>query len=220
MPIPETWSSVVRASLADALTLILPVDCAGCGEPDITVCPACAAALAPAITMRTRGQVRVWSALAFDGPVAGVIRALKQDGRTGLARNLGPPLRAVFDRACRELGGDPVVVPVPTSAAAFRRRGYRVAELVARRAGLRVTPLLKTARVTADQRRLGVSARRSNVAGSLVARHPVDRPVLILDDVVTTGATLAEADRALRSAGCEVLGAIVIAATPRRSGVR
>jgi predicted amidophosphoribosyltransferase len=108
-------------------------------------------------------------------------------------------------------------VPIPTSGAAFRRRGYRVVELVAARAGLRVVRLLRHTRRTADQRGLDHARRRDNVAGSLRARDAAGLRVLVLDDVVTTGATLAEAARALRASGAEVVGAVTIAATPRRS---
>jgi predicted amidophosphoribosyltransferase len=110
-----------------------------------------------------------------------------------------------------------VIVPIPTSRAAFRRRGYRVVELVAARAGLRVERLLIHTRRTADQRGLDHASRRHNVAGSLRSRDAAGLRVLVLDDVVTTGATLAEAARALRAAGAEVVGGVTIAATPRRS---
>jgi len=211
---------MVRAALRDALALVLPVACAGCDEPDTTLCEACVELLAPAprrrYTARDSGHegIAVWSGLRFDGVAARVLRALKEDGRTGLARALAPALAAAVAAA-----GDPaaVIVPVPTSRAAFRRRGYRVVELVAARAGLRVEPLLVHTRRTADQRGLDQDARRRNVAASLRSRDAAGRRVLVLDDVVTTGATLAEAARALRAAGADVVGAVTIAATPRRS---
>ncbi len=210
----------VRAALRDALALVLPVACAGCDEPDISLCEDCAAALAPVPRRRVltgdaaADGLAVWSGLRFDGIPGRVIRALKEEGRTGLARDLAPALaqalEAVGDRAV-------VIVPVPTSRAAFRRRGYRVVELVAARAGLRVEPLLVHTRRTADQRGLDEAGRRDNVAGSLRSRDAAGRRVIVVDDVVTTGATLTEAARALRAAGAEVVGAVTIAATPRRS---
>ncbi|WP_345801923.1 phosphoribosyltransferase family protein [Microbacterium sp. AZCO] len=211
-------TALVRSALADALTLLLPVDCAGCGEPDTTLCAACLAALRPAPRRRLlEPGLEVWSGLVFDGAPARVIRGLKEEGRTGLARALAPALAAAVRSAAGS--GRVVAVPVPTSRAAFRRRGYRVPDLVARRAGLDVATILAAARRTADQRGLDRDARRRNVAGSLVARG--DRHSLravVVDDVVTTGATLVEAARALRAAGVEVVGAAVVAATPRVSG--
>ncbi|QIG38281.1 ComF family protein [Microbacterium sp. 4R-513] len=205
---------VVRGALSDALTLVLPVDCAGCDAPDTPLCEDCRAALAPRARRRTVEGIPVWSGLEFEGTAARVIRSLKQDGRTGLAAALAPALAAAVRAAS---GGVPVVVvPIPTSRAAYRRRGYRVPDLVARRAGLRVERLLASGRRTADQRGLGRGERRRNVAGSFVARRSVSGlRVVVVDDVVTTGATLAEAVRTLRAAGAEVVGAATVASTPR-----
>ena len=213
---------MTRGALADALALVLPVVCAGCDEPDIALCEACGIRLRPRVTRSPLGT-SVWSGLAFEGVPARVVRALKEDGRTGLARDLAPALRAAVEAALAAGGssrGPVVLVPIPTSRAAYRRRGYRVVELVARRARLPVARLLVTFRATADQRALGRAGRRSNVAGSLRARDAQGRTVVVIDDVVTTGATLEEAVRALRAGGAEVLGAATIAATPRRGPPR
>lgn len=218
----------LRTALADALALLLPVDCAGCDEPDVTLCGVCRRALRPHVTVGARG-LRVWSGLIFSDAPARTVRALKEEGRTGLARELAPALRAAVEAALEATGeaastdqrpaSDIVLVPVPTSRAAFRRRGYRVVELVARRAGLRTARLLRPSRVTADQRGLGQDERRRNVAHSLRAKGAAGLRIILLDDVVTTGATLGEAARALQAGGAEVLGAATIAATPRH-GVR
>jgi predicted amidophosphoribosyltransferase len=150
----------------------------------------------------------------YDGAVARVIRALKEEGRTSLARPLAASLRE--SAASWDLTGV-LVVPVPTSPAAMRRRGYRVAELLARRAGWRPRRLLSVTRRTADQRGLGRDERAANAEGSMRARGGDGLRVLLVDDVVTTGATLGEAARALRAAGADVIGAVTVAATPRRS---
>lgn len=210
-----------REALADALALLLPTSCAGCDDPDIALCEACAAELEPRVVRRP-GDVPVWSGLAFASVPARAIRALKEEGRTGLARDLAPTLAAVVAAASASVPASAragvVLVPVPTSRAAYRRRGYRVVELVARRAGLRTERLLRTVRATADQRALGVAERRRNVAGVMSSRPADGVRVIVLDDVVTTGATIAEAARALRAAGAEVVGAATIASTARRSG--
>lgn len=214
-------AATVRAALSDALALLLPVMCAGCGEPDATLCDACAAAVAPRPVLRLidapGGHIPVWSGLAFDGVAARVVRAIKEEGRTPLARTLAP----AFAAAVRRLDApDALLVPVPTSRAAFRRRGYRVPDLIAARAGLRVTRLLQPVRRTGDQRGLDREGRRRNVAQSLSARDAPARRVIVIDDVVTTGASLEEAVRALRAAGAEVVGAATAAATPRRMNSR
>lgn len=211
----------VREALADALVLLLPTSCAGCDDPDIALCERCAVALEPRVSRRS-GDVPVWSGLPFADVPARVIRALKEDGRTGLARVLAPALSAAVTGASASVPASAragvVLVPVPTSRAAYGRRGYRVVDLVARRAGLRTERLLRVVRASADQRALGVEERRRNVAGVMESRPATDLRVIVLDDVVTTGATLAEAARALRAAGAEVVGAATIAATARRSG--
>lgn len=212
----------VRSALRDALTLVLPVWCAGCDEPDVELCEECTAALEPAPRVRTLSggdapDLDVWSGLSFDGIPGRVVRALKEDGRTGLARALAPAMAAAAAAAVAVHDPDALVVPVPTSRAAFRRRGYRVVELVAARAGLQVERLLVATRRTADQRGLDEDARHVNVAGSLGSQDAAGRRVIVLDDVVTTGATLLEAARALRMAGADVVCGVTIAATPRRS---
>jgi predicted amidophosphoribosyltransferase len=207
---------LVRTALTDALALLLPVECAGCEEADTALCADCLRMLRPAPHCRRIDGEPVWSGLAFDGVPARVLRAVKEDGRTGLARHLAPALAEGVRRASS--GGAVMVVPIPTSAAAFRRRGYRVPDLIARRAHLEVIPLLRVARRTVDQRGLGRDGRRSNVAGAFAVRGapPSGHGVVIVDDVVTTGATLAEAARALRTAGIDVVGCAAVAATPLR----
>src|SRR5690606_9889047 len=143
------------------------------------------------------------------------LRALKEEGRTELARPLAPALRAALTAAGAGHTGL-VVVPVPTSRAAMRRRGYRVVDLLARRAGVATARLLRPARRAADQRNLGRADRARNVAGSMRARAGAGRRVVIADDVVTTGATLSEAARALAAVGVDVVAAVTVAATPRR----
>jgi predicted amidophosphoribosyltransferase len=202
----------IRPALAEALSLFLPVDCAGCGAPDIALCTACRAELRPQPRARPLSSgIDVHAGLVFDGVPARVVRALKERGRTGLARPLGPALAAAADAAG---AGDAVVVPVPASRAAMRRRGYRVVDLVARQAGLHVERLLVPARATADQRALGRDERRRNVTGTMRARDAAGRRILVVDDVVTTGATLDEAVRALRAAGADVVAAATVAGTP------
>jgi predicted amidophosphoribosyltransferase len=193
------------------------VECAGCREPGVPLCDACRPHLAPRpFSRELPSGLVVWSGLAYEGVAAGTMRALKEDGRTGLARALAPALAAALTSSAGGRKGL-VAVPVPTSRAAMRRRGYRVVELLAIRAGVRPARLLAPTRRTADQRALGVEARRGNVTGSLRARRAGGLQVVLLDDVVTTGSTLDEAARALTAAGARVVGAATVAATPRRA---
>lgn len=209
----------MRLALADALALAFPVECAGCGVLDVALCDACRAELHPDVLRRELpGGLTVCSGLVFDDAPARVIRALKEEGRTGLARALAPALaEAVRSSHCP---AGTAIVPIPTSNAAMRRRGYRVVDLVARRAGLRPIPKLRVARASGDQRALGRADRRRNVEGTFAAVDAEGWVVLLIDDVVTTGATLTEAARMLRAAGAIVVGAATVAATPRRGRVQ
>lgn len=233
----------VPAALAEALSVVFPTWCAGCDVPDVTLCSSCRASLRPVGLARTVAGVEVRSAVAFEGVAARIVRAFKEDGRTPLARPLGAALAAAvagrgtaaaasttswsaFARAAdrsparttgAEAWADAVVVPVPSSRAAFRRRGHPVAELLARRAGLSPRRLLLPARAAADQRGLGRDERARNVAHTMRARDAAGLRVVVVDDVVTTGATLGEAVRALTDAGAVVVGAATVAATPRHA---
>ena len=207
----------LRALGREVVGLLLAGVCAGCATPGTLLCDRCRDALTPAPRMvRTPGGLAVRAALPYEGPAAACIRALKDRGETMLARPLGAALSAVLAPAQNP---STWVVPVPTSRAAFRRRGYRVPELLARRAGAEVQRVLAVARVTPDQRGMGAADRAGNVRGALRARRAVPGArVVIVDDVVTTGATLDEAARALRVAGFEVISAVALAATPRGRG--
>ena len=201
----------------EALAFLLAATCPGCDRPGTLLCDDCRLQLTPRPRrLSTPEGLPAHVALDFEGVAARGIRRLKEDGATMLARPLAAALAGILSDAA----SDAVVVPVPTSRAAYRRRGYRVPELLARRAGHRPHRMLVPARRTGDQRGLGRDARARNVAGSMRARPPAEpgASVVILDDVVTTGATLDEAARALRAAGWRPVCAVALAATPRRVG--
>lgn len=209
--------------LADLLDLVLPRDCAGCGAPGRALCRACTGLLlgAPPFAHRPSpapaGLPPLTAAAVYDGVVRALLLAHKEHGRVGLAGPLGRALAA----AAAPYGPGVVVVPVPSSRAAVRARGHdharRLASGAARALGLRASPLLVPVRAVADQSGLDAVSRAGNLAGALGARRDLSGvEVLVVDDVVTTGATLAEAARALTAAGARVRGAAVVAATARR----
>ncbi|GAB6857092.1 ComF family protein [Microbacterium xylanilyticum] len=224
---PSTIPSLAPAARDRALRLIREVAdfvfasvCAGCGVAGTALCPACEAALAPCPVRVRAGDVPLRAGLAFQGPAAAVLRTIKEDGQTSLIRLLRPALAAAVQAVRADVGGPrriDLVVPVPTSRAAFRRRGFRLPDALARTTGIPVRRALVPARRMQDQRGLGERERRRNLDGALVAaRAGAGLTALVVDDVVTTGATSAEAVRALRAAGFRVVGAVAVAATPRR----
>ena len=215
----------LAAAALDALAVIAPVACSGCGRPDRAVCGDCRRALAAHPTpvsrpgLERRDAPLVWAALQYAGPAAAVVGAFKDGGRTDAAPVLGQALRAAV--VCALAGapdGRPIeVCTIPSTARAFRERGYRPVELLLAHSGIRSSPVLRLARDRADQAGLGVEARRANAEGALAApRVLAGRRFLIVDDVLTTGSTLAEAMRALTAAGAVTTALAVLAETPLR----
>jgi ComF family protein len=153
----------------------------------------------------------------FAGTVRRAIHALKYDGERRLAEPLGAAVAARWRRA--GAGGE-ILVPVPVHAARRRERGFDQAELLAsaaaRSLGLAWSPALLRARSTAPQFRLDRRHRASNVAEAFVAAPGrradiAGRWVVLVDDVVTTGATLGAAGRAVLDAGAAAVSAVTLA---------
>lgn len=220
-------------ALTALLDLALPQLCAGCRTTGVRWCPACAAALEgcaagplgrTAPTPAPPGFPRCTAAAPYDGVVREALLAHKEHGRRALAAPLGELLAV----AVRLLGadGDVVLVPIPSTRAAIRARGYDHSRHLARRAAralgpqAAVVPALVHGRGLSDQAGLGAAARVANLAGALRLRPAAlrgsDRAVVLVDDVLTTGATLTEAARALAVGGVPVAGAAVVAATRLR----
>ncbi len=213
------------------LDLLCPRECAGCGARGAGVCARCAGSvLDPRPRWRRptptpTGLPRVSAVADHDGAVRQLLIAHKDRGR----RDVGVVLGAALARAAAPVaGGRPVLlVPVPSSPAAVRRRGYDHALALARAAVAHLPPGtaaiagLERVRRTVDQAGLGAGARAANLAGAVgVRRQSLERlralPVVVVDDLMTTGATLAEASRALRASGIEPLGAAVVAGRVKR----
>jgi predicted amidophosphoribosyltransferase len=217
--------------LAELLDLLLPQWCAGCGAEPGLLCARCRGLLgSPARSAAPSppppGLPPAWAVARYEGPVRAMIVAHKESGRVGLARPLGMALAGSVLAAGS--GTPALVVPVPSTRAAVRHRGHdptlRIAAaavdaLRARGVDVRRVAALTHARRVADQSGLPVAGRAANLAGALRVARPGDvagRRVVLVDDVITTGFTLAEAARALRAAGAVVAAAAVVAATPRK----
>ncbi|WBQ03952.1 ComF family protein [Kribbella sp. CA-293567] len=175
-------------------------------------------------------ELRVTTATTeYDGIVRAVILAHKEHARYPLARPLGDTL-ALAIQAALGPGRAAWLCPVPSSPATVRRRGHdplrritKVAVHRLRRGGydVRVADALTVVRRPRDQAGLSAEDRATNLAGAFAARSRwaerlTGQPVIVVDDVLTTGSTLAEACRSLSSQGIPVLGCAVLAATRRR----
>lgn len=242
--------SVVALSVRAALEMGLPTTCGGCGTPGATWCAGCAddagrggfpggpRQLCP--TPCPAGFPPTWAAAPYDGASRLALVAFKDENRRDLETVLAPMLAAAMaaalarDAHLRRVltsGNGPVlVVPVPSSRSAVRRRGDSPLELLTRAATahtgsspreLVLSPALRLRRRVADQAGLDHRQRASNLERAMqvqprwrASMHGVT--CLLVDDVLTTGATLVEAARALRAGGAGHTAAATIAATRRR----
>ncbi|WP_457962929.1 ComF family protein [Arthrobacter sp. D1-29] len=239
------------SAAAELLALAVPVDCVCCGAEDLALCVACerqvrtltgspfrAEGQAPAL-MDVDGGIRlpVVAAGVYRDELAQAVLSFKSHGQRQLKHVLAKGLGDAVVSAAGGLDGV-FLVPVPSSAGAFVKRGFSpvhllLGALMAGRAtaGTPVLDVLRKSRrpVTLEQlpggqKGLGRGARARRVRGSMQVsgrqrRRVAGRRCIIVDDVLTTGATLAEAARALHLAGALVAGAVVLAATrPPDSG--
>ncbi|MFC9288282.1 ComF family protein [Streptomyces sp. NPDC057052] len=253
----------VRRWWQDLSGLILPAECGGCGTARTVLCHRCRAALHGTVPRRVRpdpeppGLPAVHAAARYADEVRAVLLAHKERGALALTRPLGTALagavRAGLGEAGEGEGAPPpsravLLVPVPSARRATRSRGHdparrialaAAAELRATGVPVRVAAVLRQRRVVADQTGLNSRQRSDNLRGALAvaaggARLLCDADAVVLvDDLVTTGASLAEAARAVRAAletyragpvgraaGEEGVAAVYDSAAREGSGVR
>lgn len=210
------------------LDLLLPPACPGCGREGAPICSTCLAPLRRRLLEPAGvpvglpfelpgGLVQLEWCSAFSGPARAALHALKYDGE----RRLAPVLGSLLAERWRQAGvRADLVCFVPVHEARRRERGFDQAELLARAAAtclsLPCLPLLRRRASTSAQHALGRGARAANVggvfevpatAGSVIA----DRWILLIDDVVTTGATLAACATGLLDAGAEAVAGLTVA---------
>lgn len=161
---------------------------------------------------------------AYEGGLRDLIHLLKYDQVRPAARVLGSKLAEAMVRLAPAIGtADPMVVPVPLHKTKLRQRGFNQSELIAR-AALKLKPgglqlempplLLVRRRATESQTGLTRNERGENVRGAFQARQPeriAGRNILLVDDVFTTGTTIAECARVLRRAGAERIWVATVA---------
>ncbi len=212
------------------LDLAFPPSCAGCWTEGEAICPRCW----PAVVSRLEAPPGVPIGLPSEipapllqlewcAPYGNVVRKalhqLKYSGERRLAEPLGIAVALRWQRAGQ---GAEIVVPVPVHAERARQRGYDQAELIARVAArelnLPLVVALERQRATRPQFELGHEKRAANVAGAFALRPDArmcaavrGRWALLVDDVVTTGATLAACADALVDGGAFAVSAVTVA---------
>lgn len=227
-PIARASGRTIIPWVAALLDLLLPPSCPGCAVEGEVLCRGCRRPLERRLdeppgaplglaSPLPPGVVQLEWCAAFTGPARAALHALKYDGEQRLAGPLGELLAARWRRA--GAGGD-VLVPVPIHPDRRRVRGFNQASLLALAAGralrLPVVEALARGQATNAQFGLGRRARQANVGHAFVATPSGaeavrGRWVVLIDDVTTTGATLAGCAAALLGAGALAVGALTVA---------
>jgi ComF family protein len=221
----------LAGAVSTALDLAFPAACSGCGREGDPLCPACLPALDARLRLPGGTPIGMPAdlpepllQLEWCAPYAGPVRAALHDLKYSAERRLARPLGQAVARRWRRVGeGATMIVPVPVHADRERRRGYDQAALIAAVAaeqlGLPCVRALERERATIAQFELGREDRAANVAGAFRLRQTdrsaaslaAGRWILLVDDVVTTGATLAACATALEAAGALGVSAIAVA---------
>lgn len=228
LPVGAHIAAVVRAGI----DLMIPTTCGGCDAPDSRWCARCAELLADdPLLLRPRVAVGadVWALGRYRGPHRNAVIELKEHGRRDLAQPLGHALAQAL-LTLQRWGEIPpatrlCLVPAPTRPLAARRRGgdtvTAIADSAARVLGerTRVRPLLTIRPGGRDSAGLDARARRRNLSRRVAIRSPPTRTdrastssTILVDDVLTTGATAAESVRTLAEHGVSVDLVVVITA--------
>lgn len=216
--------------LLDLAALVWPVACAGCGAADRDLCADCRAEVeAPGEVLARDIGMPCFSAGPYGGTLRELVLMLKRDGRGSVARLLAVRLRDPLASALALCTSEPVIVGAPSRGARVRERGFRHVELLCREAfrgsGIPHTTLraLRTRRGGTAQAGLALRERQRNAANVALRRVATPalrgREVVLVDDVVTTGATLRASRDALERAGATVVAAITVCSAVRRDAV-
>jgi len=197
------------------LDIIFPSRCAVCEAPGANLCQGCEFILTPNPHSFQRGQVAGLAATTYSPELAKLLIAFKDRGQFALARQLGQ-LMEPLAKQLLEFSEPCYLVPAPSRIQNFLRRGFHPSLLLARQLSKRVPSArvlncLQLEGGVLDQVGLSSVEREANLKDKMRVNQPVaGKPVFLIDDVVTTGATLVQAFETVSVAGAIVTGALVV----------
>ena len=219
----------MRKLVAGAADLILGATCPGCGHPGLGICRVCASRTRVQLVHRSVAGLPAVAGGAYSGPLREFLLSFKVGQQAGHERLLSYLLAAAIVELIGEASAV-VLVPVPPSRRSLRERDRDLVLELARgsakqlqRLGVsaRVVRALRLVRQPADQHDLDQASRQANLAGAMGVRRQVgpQSRVVVVDDILTSGATLSEAVRALAEGdGASILGSAIVAAGKSLSG--
>ena len=207
------------SAIDELLDLLLPTRCALCDTLGSAMCSTCVGELVLAERTVKRDHLAGAVASSYGTKEQKLLHAFKENGQTSLAGFIATPLAALLTRMTQN-AEPPILVPVPSSRENYKKRGFMPTVLLAKRIcrlaeqGSLVVDSLRFRRHVDDQAGLSSESRRTNLAGSMLSDTRVaGRAVVLFDDVITTGSTILEANRAVTEAGGIVLGFLGFAET-------
>jgi len=209
---------MLRDALLDAWALIAPPLCAACGlASDAPLCPGCAAALVPAPPRALPGVAAIHTPFLLGGPLQTAIHRLKYRGLEWV----GPRLGALWLVTTRARPRVDAILPVPLSSSRLVERGFnqaqRIAEPLSRALGIPTLGRAILRAPAAPQVGRTRAERQHAVRGVFTVRDPralAGRALLIVDDVVTTGATVSALAAAASAAGATRVEVACLASEP------
>lgn len=207
-------------------TLLFPSRCFGCRDLGISICSRCRKDWNPHIYRSQIKELTIYSAVAYSPVAKNILLAAKERNLKSADNLIQEALTTALENLFKR-NEVSALVPIPSQNSSNRRRGRdfvsAMTEVIAAEMGVAVLPLLHHQRTVRDQSKLNIASRRENLALALAIKPKYlgnysGEKVVILDDLVTTGATISEANRALSKAGFKVQAAATACVALRRRG--
>jgi len=205
-----------RRVLSPLKDLLFPIHCFGCKAFGIEICSNCRKYWNPHFYLQSIEDLTVYSAIRYSPVARSILLGAKENSLNIADELIVDALLNCLHRLPTQVLRNAVLMPVPGSRRAIRKRGrdfiFELTKELSIRSGVPVIPGIKINRRLLDQSGLNASDRKRNINGAFeidgISPESFKGEILLVDDLVTTGATLLEAKRALNSGGISVNRAI------------